>query len=164
MAARRCLESQSFPLSICLASQDRFTDESRRDAAAQVVDRGYPVRKVAERLEISTKSIYTWQKLFSRPEKVIQEVDTQADEIRRLKRDFNPVLCTLVAGKLSGQWSPQQIAGWLSGNGRRITGSAFSPCYALHDLGHDPHALPPMPERSRQNRSRPRRIALCDTP
>lgn len=27
---------------------------------------------------------------------------------------FNPTLCKLVAGKLSAQWSPQQIAGWLS--------------------------------------------------
>ena len=26
---------------------------------------------------------------------------------------LNPPLCKLVAGKLSGQWSPQQIAGWL---------------------------------------------------
>lgn len=26
---------------------------------------------------------------------------------------FSPALCKLVAGKLSGQWSPQQIAGWL---------------------------------------------------
>ena len=26
---------------------------------------------------------------------------------------FNPALCKLVAGKLSDQWSPQQIAGWL---------------------------------------------------
>jgi IS30 family transposase len=27
---------------------------------------------------------------------------------------FNPSLCKLVAGKLSDQWSPQQIAGWLT--------------------------------------------------
>ena len=26
---------------------------------------------------------------------------------------LNPALCKLVAGKLAGQWSPQQIAGWL---------------------------------------------------
>ena len=26
---------------------------------------------------------------------------------------FNPVLCKLVAAKLSGQWSPQQLTGWL---------------------------------------------------
>ena len=66
----------------------KFTDEFKRDAVAQVEDRGYPVREVAERLGVSTKSIYTWQKLFSRPAKVIQEVDAQADEIRRLKRDL----------------------------------------------------------------------------
>nr|WP_111300278.1 IS30 family transposase [Paracoccus saliphilus] len=30
---------------------------------------------------------------------------------------FNPALCKLVAGKLSGQWSPQQIAGWLKARG-----------------------------------------------
>ena len=35
-----------------------------RDAVAQVEDRGYPVRKVAERLGVSTKSIYPWQKQF----------------------------------------------------------------------------------------------------
>ena len=71
-----------------MGKQDRFTDEFKRDAVAQVEDRGYPVRRVAERLGISTKSIYTWQRLFSRPTKVIKELDAQADEIRRLKRDL----------------------------------------------------------------------------
>jgi transposase len=69
-------------------SGSKFTDEFKRDAVAQVEDRGYPVREVAERLGVSTKSIYTWQKQFLRPAKVIQEVDAQADEIRRLKRDL----------------------------------------------------------------------------
>ena len=50
--------------------------------------RRYPVRELAERLGVSTNSIYTWQKQFSRPAKVIPEVDAQADEIRRLKRDL----------------------------------------------------------------------------
>jgi hypothetical protein len=50
--------------------------------------RGYPVREVAERLGVSTRSICTWQKQFSRPAKVIKDVDAQADEIRRLKRDL----------------------------------------------------------------------------
>ena len=71
-----------------MGKQDRFTDEFKREAVAQVVDRGYPVREVAERLGISTKSISTWQRLFSRPVKVIREVDAQADENRRLKRDL----------------------------------------------------------------------------
>ena len=69
-------------------SGTKFTDEFKRDAVAQVVDRGFPVREVAERLGVSTKSIYTWQKQFSRPTTVIKEVDAQAEEIHRLKRDL----------------------------------------------------------------------------
>jgi transposase len=46
------------------------------------------VRKVAERMGGSTKSVYTWQKQYSRPVKVIQDVEAQADEIGRLKRDL----------------------------------------------------------------------------
>lgn len=82
----------------------KFTDEFKRDAVAQVEDRGYPVREVAERLGVSTKSICTWQKQFSRPAKVIQEVDAQADEIRRLKRDrwqAEPRSCETSAGRKS---------------------------------------------------------------
>jgi len=41
-------------------SRNRFTDEFKRDAVAQVVDRGYSVSEVADRLGISTKSLYTW--------------------------------------------------------------------------------------------------------
>jgi len=66
----------------------KFTEEFKRDAVVQVEDRGYGVREVAERLGVSTKSIYTWQKLFSRPSSLTKEVDAQADEIRRLKRDL----------------------------------------------------------------------------
>jgi len=39
------------------------------------------VREVAERLGVRTKSIYFWQKQFSRPARAIQEVDAQAAEI-----------------------------------------------------------------------------------
>ena len=35
----------------------KFTDEFKRDAVAQVEDRGYPVREIAERLGVSTKSV-----------------------------------------------------------------------------------------------------------
>ena len=42
----------------------RFTDEFKRDAVAQVVDRGYSVAEVSERLGISTKSLYTWKTQF----------------------------------------------------------------------------------------------------
>lgn len=48
--------------------------------------------KLLSVLGISTKSIYRWQRLFSRPARVIKEVDAQADEIRRLKRDLVRVM------------------------------------------------------------------------
>ena len=45
-------------------SRNGFTDEFKRDAVAQVVDRGYAVSEVAERLGISTKSLYMEGALF----------------------------------------------------------------------------------------------------
>ena len=79
----------------------KFTDEFKRDAVAQVEDRGYPVREVAKRLGVSTKSIYTWQKLFSRPAKVIMEVDALSVSINELKsqaRETNTLLRELAQG------------------------------------------------------------------
>ncbi|MEO7383531.1 MAG: transposase [Novosphingobium sp.] len=56
----------------------KFTNEFKRDAVAQIEDWGYPVREVAERLGVSTKSIYTWQWLFSRPAKVVDPIHQMA--------------------------------------------------------------------------------------
>jgi transposase len=69
----------------------RFTDEFKRDAVAQVVDRGYSVVEVSERLGISTKSLYTWKPQFSRPRKQILETTEQAAEIRRWKKEITRV-------------------------------------------------------------------------
>ena len=90
-----------------MGKQDRFTGDFKQDAVAQVVERGHAVSEVAERLGISTKSLYTWEALFSRPVKVIQEVDAQADEIRRLKRDL--VRVTEERGILKRRWWVQPV-------------------------------------------------------
>ena len=66
----------------------RFTDEFKQDAVAQVVERGYAVSEVAERLGISTKSLYTWKAPFSKSPRVRSEVAGQAAEIRRLRREL----------------------------------------------------------------------------
>jgi transposase len=66
----------------------RFTDEFKQDAVAQIVERGYAVSEVAERLGISTKSLYTWKAQFSKSSGVRSEVADQAAEIRRLKREL----------------------------------------------------------------------------
>lgn len=35
-----------------------YTEEFKRDAVAQITDRGYSVKEVAERLGVCTKSLY----------------------------------------------------------------------------------------------------------
>ena len=66
----------------------RFTDEFKREAVAQVVERGYSISEVGERLRISTKSLYTWKAQFAKSPRVRSEVLDQAAEIRRLKREL----------------------------------------------------------------------------
>ena len=62
----------------------RFTDEFKQDAVAQVVERGYAVSEVTERLGVSTKSLYTWKAQFAKSPRVRSEVA----EIKRLKREL----------------------------------------------------------------------------
>jgi len=69
-------------------SRARFTEEFKRDAVAQVVDRGYAVSEVAERLGISTKSLYTWKAHYSKPAKKATVGADQSAEIRRLKAEL----------------------------------------------------------------------------
>lgn len=66
----------------------RFSDDFKKDAVSQVIDRGYSVREVAERLGISTKSLYTWKAQFTKPDKVIEDEAELASELRRVKREL----------------------------------------------------------------------------
>ncbi|MBG6211378.1 transposase-like protein [Labrenzia sp. EL_126] len=63
-----------------------FSDDFKRDAVAQITERGYPVAEVSKRLGVSTHSLYAWKKKFSKsPDS--GEGD-QAVEIRRLKQEL----------------------------------------------------------------------------
>ena len=65
----------------------RYTDEFRAEAVRQVTERGYSVAEVADRLGVSTKSLYAWLKADKTPQK---EKDAAA-EIARLKRELKRV-------------------------------------------------------------------------
>ena len=67
-----------------MSGQIRYSDEFKIDAVAQVTERGYSVKEVAERLGISTKSLYTWMTQFSKPQR---QTDQEA-EVRRLKKEL----------------------------------------------------------------------------
>jgi len=63
------------------------SEDFKRDAVHQIVVRGYAVREVSERLDVSTHSLYAWMKKFS-PSTNTKADDEQANEIRRLKREL----------------------------------------------------------------------------
>ena len=51
----------------------RVTDEFKQDAVAQVIERGYSVSEVAERLGISTKSLNTWKSQLTKSPRIRAE-------------------------------------------------------------------------------------------
>jgi len=63
-----------------------FSDDFKRDAVAQITERGYPVTEVSKRLGVSTHSLYAWKKKFSKSPDPGE--GDQAAEIRRLKQEL----------------------------------------------------------------------------
>ena len=43
-----------------------FSDGFKRDAVAQINERGYPVSEVSQRLDVSLQSLHAWEKKFSK--------------------------------------------------------------------------------------------------
>jgi len=65
-----------------------YSDEFKRDAVAQITERGYPVAEVAQRLGVSQHSLYAWKRKFAKASSGEAEKDA---EIRRLKRELTRV-------------------------------------------------------------------------
>jgi transposase len=63
-----------------------FSEEFKRDAVAQIVERGYPVAEVSHRLGVSQHSLYEWKKKFAGKKGAAS--DDREAEIRRLKREL----------------------------------------------------------------------------
>ena len=70
-----------------MSKQQRYTEEFKLAAVKQVTERNYPVAEVAERLGISSHSLYAWIKRYSQPE-AQQHDSSQQAEIRRLKAEL----------------------------------------------------------------------------
>lgn len=62
-----------------------FSDDFKRDAVAQITERGYPVSEVSERLGVSKHSLYAWKRKFAKTASDETEKDA---EIRRLKKEL----------------------------------------------------------------------------
>ena len=59
-------------------SNNRFPPEFKDEAVRQIVERGYKVAEVAERLGVSTNSLYKWVKAV-RPDKAEQHTAELVD-------------------------------------------------------------------------------------
>jgi transposase len=66
----------------------KYTEEFKRDAVAQVSDRGHSVLEVSRRLGVSTKSLYDWIKRYGRSSEAQRKDAEHTDEIRRLKAEL----------------------------------------------------------------------------
>lgn len=64
-------------------SNQRYSPEFKDEAVRQVVDRGYSVTEVAERLGVSTHSLHKWVKAI-KPDKT----DQQATELNEAKKEI----------------------------------------------------------------------------
>ena len=66
----------------------QFTEEFKQEAAQQVLERGYPIKEVAERLGISDKTLYNWVNRFKVPDEERGDQDTLTAENRRLRAEL----------------------------------------------------------------------------
>lgn len=66
----------------------QFTEEFKQEAAQQVLERGYPIKEVAERLGISDKTLYNWVNRFKVPDEERGDQDALTAENRRLRAEL----------------------------------------------------------------------------
>jgi transposase len=72
-------------------SGKRYTEEFKIEAVKQVTDRGYSVAEVADRLGVTSKSLYDWIKRYGDDSERYQADKAQQDEIRRLQAELKRV-------------------------------------------------------------------------
>ncbi|MDQ0438816.1 transposase-like protein [Kaistia dalseonensis] len=98
-------------------SKANFTEDFKRDAVVQIIERGYPVAEVAARLGISKYSLYERRKRYGKPAAAARD-DDQAAEVRRLKRELQRVT--------EERDIPKEAAAYFANDAKRSTRSSPS--------------------------------------
>jgi transposase len=71
-------------------SSKRYTKDFKEEAVSQVIERGYSIKEVSERLGVSLRSMYMWVSKVQGNEAKVKADDTQR-EIARLKSELRRV-------------------------------------------------------------------------
>jgi len=64
-----------------------FTEQYKREAVRFLEETGRPVHEVAEELKVSPQSLYRWQKTFGSGRSNGAVTPSEAEELRRLRRE-----------------------------------------------------------------------------
>lgn len=72
----------------------KYSDAFREDAVRQVTERGYKVTEVAQRLDISSKTLYGWKQRYLAGKGTSKkgQLNDEHLEIARLKADLKRVI------------------------------------------------------------------------
>ncbi|APG26657.1 transposase [Syntrophotalea acetylenivorans] len=71
-------------------SSKRYTEEFKIEAVKQITERGYSVYDVAQRLGVTTHSLYAWRKKYASGPQHDPSLDQDA-EIKRLRAELKRV-------------------------------------------------------------------------
>ena len=72
-------------------SGKRYAEEFKIEAVKQVTERGYKASDVAQRLGITTNSLYKWVKRYGDQSSQHQTISAQQEELRKLKAELRRV-------------------------------------------------------------------------
>lgn len=73
-------------------SGERYTEEFKKEAVKQIIQEGYSVTSVADRLGVSTHSLYAWLKRYGTTAEEYNREAKQQDEIKKLKAELKRVI------------------------------------------------------------------------
>ncbi len=72
-------------------SRRRYTEEFKVAAVRQVTIEGHSIPNVANRLGVTTKSLYDWKKLYGESRERAAEIKADQAENQRLKKELKRV-------------------------------------------------------------------------
>lgn len=72
-------------------SGKRYTEEFKKETVKQILEEGYTVSSVSQRLGVSTNSLYTWLKKYGSNAEEFNKKSREQEKIKQLKSELKRV-------------------------------------------------------------------------